>query len=145
MNGGPQMNFRQPNQKTTESKETKTAGQRKYRKENCILHCMCRYLWCCFRNMFQGVRYVTNRFLPTTTSSTTKLQSTTDGRVRAQHRAPLLLRLRRQEPQTFPVSRSRLCRQSLLLQALHRVRTIMTCLDSSIRDRIRPVPVPDLL
>lgn len=55
--------FQTAEPKTTESKEIKTAGQRKYRKENCILHCMCRYLWCCFRNMFPR-RSLCNESLP---------------------------------------------------------------------------------
>ena len=80
MNGGPQMNFRQPNQKPPKAKKPKQPGSVSTGKK--IAFCIaCAVIFGVVSGIcFQGVRYVTNRFLPTTTSSTTKLQSTTDGK-----------------------------------------------------------------
>ena len=80
MNGGPQMNFRQPNQKPPKAKKSKQPGSVSTGKK--IAFCIaCAVIFGVVSGIcFQGVRYVTNRFLPTTTSSTTKLQSTTDGK-----------------------------------------------------------------
>ncbi len=80
MNGGPQMNFRQPNQKPPKVKKPKQPGSVSTGKK--IAFCIaCAVIFGVVSGIcFQGVRYVTNRFLPTTTSSTTKLQSTTDGK-----------------------------------------------------------------
>ena len=79
MNGGPQMSFRQPNQKPPKAKKPKQPGSVSTGKK--IAFCIaCAVIFGVVSGIcFQGVRYVTNRFLPTTTSSTTKLQSTTDG------------------------------------------------------------------
>ena len=76
MNGGPQMNFRQPNQKPPKAKKSKQPGSVSTGKK--IAFCIaCAVIFGVVSGIcFQGVRYVTNRFLPTTTSSTTKLQST---------------------------------------------------------------------
>ena len=77
MNGGPQMSFRQPNQKPPKAKKPKQPGSVSTGKK--IAFCIaCAVIFGVVSGIcFQGVRYVTNRFLPTTTSSTTKLQSTT--------------------------------------------------------------------
>ena len=80
MNGGPQMSFRQPNQKPPKAKKPKQPGSVSTGKK--IAFCIaCAVIFGVVSGIcFQGVRYVTNRFLPTTTSSTTKLQSTTEGK-----------------------------------------------------------------
>ena len=83
MNGGPQMNFRQPNQKPPKAKKPKKPKQPgSVSTGKKIAFCIaCAVIFGVVSGIcFQGVRYVTNRFLPTTTSSTTKLQSTTDGK-----------------------------------------------------------------
>ena len=79
MNGGPQMNFRQPNQKPPKAKKSKQPGSVSTGKK--IAFCIaCAVIFGVVSGIcFQGVRYITNRFLPTT-SSTTKLQSRTDGK-----------------------------------------------------------------